>query len=89
VPTTNPRPESTPRWTRPTRGGAAITDGTRDRLQDRERVDITINGDKEEETRAGRDEKSPIIQRSLALWEGPRQTQEQFNRRISAVVLNR
>jgi hypothetical protein len=33
----------------------------------------------------GRDEEFPIFQRSLVLWEGPGQTQEPFNRRISEI----
>jgi hypothetical protein len=33
----------------------------------------------------GRDEEYPIVQRSLTLWEGRRQAQEQFSRRISEV----
>jgi hypothetical protein len=35
----------------------------------------------------GRDEEYPVVQRSLTLWEGPRQTQEQFSRRISEVSI--
>jgi hypothetical protein len=34
---------------------------------------------------SGKGEEYPVVQTSLALWEGPRQSQEQCNQRISEI----